>query len=619
MIKRLFKKFLEPFQHPKINIDIHSKEKGTDGKKKPKAKNWWGTLKRIWKYLAESKGRLVLVCLMIITSSGMVLLGPLLVGTGIDEFVYTQNTDGLLLLMGALVVVYLLHSLSIWLQNYWMIRVAQKTVYTMRTQLFRQLHKLPIPFFDKRQHGDLMSRVTNDIEQISATLNTSVIQIFSSVLVLVGTFSVMIYLSPILTLITLLIVPSLVLGMKWITKRTSKLFKEQQKHIGNLNGHIQETMSGQRIVKTFSQEERVIAEFKGRNDELRKAGFWAQTISGFIPKLMNMLNNMSFALIAGIGGLLALTGDVVTIGMIVIFVEYARQFTRPLNDLANQFNTMLSAIAGAERVFEIIDEQEEMADEHSSEEIKDVTGEIDFVNVSFSYEADGDTINDVSFRASPGDTVALVGPTGAGKTTIINLLSRFYDADSGNIFIDGHEIKGIKRESLRSHMAFVLQDSFLFHGTIRENIRYGRLNATDEEVELAAREANAHSFIHRLPKKYDTVLDHDGGGISQGQKQLLSIARAILANPKILILDEATSSIDTVTEIKIQEALQRLMKGRTSFVIAHRLNTIQQADQILILRDGEIIERGTHASLLKEKGFYSELYHSQLKQEVMSG
>lgn len=641
----MLKSLLEPFQYKKIPLN---KSKGATGRltdtavpppaQKKRAKNWAGTLKRIWSYLAQSKRLLVLVLVMVILSSVLMLLGPYLIGMAIDDLVdHDMNRLGALLI--ALVIIYLFLSLSVWLQNYWMIGIAQKTVYTMRSQLFKHLHKLPIPFFDRRQHGELMSRVTNDIENVSSTLNSSVIQVFSSVLTLIGIISVMLSLSPVLTLITLTIVPLMFLGMKWITKRTGRLFKEQQRHLGDLNGFIEETVSGQRIVKAFSQEQKVIAEFTEKSARLKAAGFWAQTISGFIPKLMNVLNNLSFAIIAGIGGIFALKGFI-SVGTIVIFAEYARQFTRPLNDLANQFNTLLSAIAGAERVFEILDEPieeqemgkapagkgfntEKKAAERSAKQgsselfnLPQVAGEVEFRNVSFSYEKGGNTIRAVSFYASPGQTVALVGPTGAGKTTIINLLSRFYELDDGSILIDGQDIKGIKRESLRQHMGFVLQDPYLFQGTIRENIRYGRLEATDEEVEKAAKLANAHSFIIKLPDQYDTVLKQDGSGISQGQRQLISIARAILANPSLLILDEATSSIDTITEMKIQEALQRLMQGRTSFVIAHRLNTIQQADQILVLQEGRIIERGSHDELLAEKGFYSELFNSQLRQEI---
>ncbi|WP_062238708.1 ABC transporter ATP-binding protein [Fictibacillus sp. FJAT-27399] len=605
----------EPFRHKRAVVQEVMAKEAVPRRKKEKAKDWRRTLQQIWSYLAREKGRLWLVLFMVVLSSILGLLGPFLIGKAIDHYIITKENSGLLRLLAGLLAIYILNSGALWLQNYWMIGIAQNTVFSMRTQLFRHLHKLPIPFFDQRQYGEIMSRVINDIENVSSTLNSSVIQIFSSVLTLLGTIGFMLWLSPLLTAITLVIVPVMFLGMRWITSRTGRLFKEQQRNLGELNGYIEETVSGQRIVKAFSQEDRVIAELLAKNDKLKESGFWAQTYSGFIPKLMNVLNNVSFALIAGAGGVLALKG-MVTIGTIVIFAEYSRQFTRPLNDLSNQFNTLLSAVAGAERVFEVLDEEEETKDEEGNEDLDGVHGEIEFKDVSFSYEEGGNTVNDISFHASPGETVALVGPTGAGKTTIINLLSRFYDANSGSILVDGREITGINRKALREHMGFVLQDPFLFEGTIMENIRYGRLDASDEEVREAAKEANAHSFITKLANGYETMVEQDGSGISQGQKQLLSIARAILSNPVILVLDEATSSIDTITEMKIQEALQRLMEGKTSFIIAHRLNTIQKADQILVLKDGGILERGSHDELLKQKGFYSELYHSQLQREI---
>ncbi|MCD7034000.1 ABC transporter ATP-binding protein/permease [Metabacillus sp. GX 13764] len=581
-------------------------------KEKQRASDWTGTLARIWRYLAESKGMLTVVLLMVLFSSALGLLGPFLIGYVIDRHIVPKETNGLTGQLLLLAAVYFLFSLTTWLQNIWMVSIAQKTVYKMRTQLFQQFHRLSIPFFDKRQHGELMSRVTNDIDNVSQTLNSSAIQIFSSVLTLIGTVAVMLWLSPLLTLLTMMIIPIMFFGMRWITNRTGRMFKKQQKNLGELNGFIEETISGQKIIKTFSQEDRVIKRFQEKNEQLREAGYWAQTFSGFIPKLMNVLNNLSFAVIAGVGGYLALHGFI-SIGTIVVFTEYSRQFTRPLNDLSNQFNTLLSAVAGAERVFEILDMEEEAADEKNAGDVQSVKGEVQFQHVSFSYE-DTLTLHDISFKVQPGETVAFVGATGAGKTTITNLLSRFYDAQEGSILIDGREIQTIRRESLRSHMGFVLQDSFLFQGTIRENIRYGRLDAADEEVEQAAVLANASSFIEKLPDQYDTLLKQDGGGISQGQKQLLSIARAILSKPSILILDEATSSIDTITEMNIQEALQRLMEGRTSFVIAHRLNTIQNADHILVLENGEIAESGTHDTLLSKKGHYYSLYNSQLEE-----
>ncbi|MEH7237535.1 ABC transporter ATP-binding protein [Bacillus sp. JJ1562] len=590
--------------------------KQNNGNKPKQARDRIGTVKRIWSYLAVNHKLLMAVLAMVVVSSGLGLLGPFLLGRGIDEYIVTQEHKGILVLLLWLGIVFILHSLSLWYQNYWMVGIAQNTVFSMRTELFEQLHRLPIHFFDKRQHGELMSRITNDIENVSSTLNSSVIQIFSSLLTLIGTVAIMLWLSPLLTLITMIIIPIMFIGIKWITKRTGKLFKEQQRYLGELNGYIEETISGQRIVKTFSQEETVMIEFMEKSEKLKKAGYYAQAYSGFIPKLMNVLNNLSFAIIAGVGGILALNGHI-TIGTIVIFAEYSRQFTRPLNDLANQFNTLLSAIAGAERVFDILDEELEAKDERKAKKINEIHGDVEFNHVSFSYEKDGNTVKDVSFDVKAGQSVAFVGPTGAGKTTIINLLSRFYEPDSGAILIDGVNTAAMTRESLRQNMGFVLQDTYLFQASIMDNIRYGRLDASDEEVIEAAKLANAHTFIMKLPNQFKTILKQDGSGISQGQRQLLSIARAILANPSILILDEATSSIDTVTEMKIQEALQRLMKGKTSFIIAHRLNTIEKADQIIVLNEGGIIEMGNHESLIQQKGYYYNLFTSQLKKQVM--
>ncbi|OZM56980.1 multidrug ABC transporter ATP-binding protein [Lottiidibacillus patelloidae] len=603
------KQLREPFQYEKIPLSEIKSPK----KKKKKAKDTLGTLKRIWNYLSYKKAKLFLVLAMVIVSSVLGLLGPLLIGSAIDNYIVPQKTDGLLFILLLLAGVYVFFGVFVLLQNFVMIGVAQETIYRMRRDLFSHLQKLSLPFFDKRQHGELMSRVTNDIDNISSTLNSSVIQIFSSILTLIGTVSIMFWLSPLLTLITMTIVPLIFVGIKWITRRTQYIFKQTQGHLGDLNGFIEESISGQKVIKSFSQEEQVITTFKDKSNNLKKTAFWAQTYSGFIPKVMNFLNNMSFTIIAAIGGLLAIKGFV-SIGTMVIFTEYSRQFTRPINDLANQFNTLLSAVAGAERVFDVLDEKCE-EEKDVANEIHELKGEVHFQNASFSYENGEKTIKNVSFHVAEGETVALVGPTGAGKTTIINLLARFYDLENGKITLDGTNIVELKRESLRQQMGFVLQESFLFEGTIRENIRYGKFDASDEEVISAAKDANAHSFIMKLPDKYDTILKQDGSGISQGQKQLLSIARAILANPSLLLLDEATSSIDTVTEVKIQEALARLMEGRTSFVIAHRLNTVRNADQILVLNSGEVIEQGAHDVLIKNRGFYADLYESQFKKE----
>lgn len=600
--------FTKPFQYEKI--DLKEAEYVNEKQAKPKVRDWKGTIRRIWSYLMDEKWLLFFVFIMVVASSALAILGPYMIGMAVDRYIVERNVSGLGPVMAGLLFVYIFYSLTMFLQHFLMIGIAQNTVFRLRSQVFDQLHQLPIAFFDKRQFGEIMSRVTNDVDNVSNTLNTSVIQIFSSILTLIGTVTVMFYLSPLLAIVTLTIIPMMVFGMRWITKRTGPLFKIQQKRIGDLNGYIEETISGQRIVKTFSQEDRVKGEFHAKNDGVMKASYWAAVFSGAIPKLMNMLNSFSFAIIAFVGGILVIH-EMATVGTIVVFTELARQFTRPLNELSNQFNQLLSAVAGAERVFDIIDEDQEELDEKHAIHIGEPKGDVEFRHVTFAYE-DETVLRDISFQARAGETIAFVGHTGAGKTTIINLISRFYNYGSGQILLDGMELKNIKRSSLRKHMAFVLQDAFLFQGTIRDNIRYGKLDASDEEIMEAAKKANAHSFIMKLPEQYDTVLDPDGSGISQGQKQLLTIARAILADPKILILDEATSSIDTVTEVKIQEALERLMKGRTSFVIAHRLNTIQKADQIIMLENGRIIEQGTHDELIRKNGHYADLYRSQL-------
>lgn len=602
---------MAPFRYPKESTATANEGSEAVAKtKKQRAGNAAGTLRRLWTYLARYKGRLAAVAVMVVLSTALSLLGPYLAGTAIDHFIMERGS-GFVPFLAAMGAVYALHAFTSWLQSIWMIGISQRTVLQLRTELFDKLHRLPIPFFAKRQHGELMSRVTNDIENVSGTLNSSIIQVLSSVLLLAGIVGVMLSLSPLLTLLTFMVVPLMLLGMKWITKQTSRLFRIQQRNLGDLNGYVEETLSGQRIIKAFSLEDTVKREFGIRNSRIHRSGFWAQAISGFIPKLMNGLNNLSFALIAGVGALLVLNGSSVTVGVIVIFAEYSRQFTRPLNDLANQWNTLLSAVAGAERVFQIMDEDDEDADETETKELQAAKGRVSFERVSFGYAPGVRTLRDVSFEAAPGEMVAFVGPTGAGKTTLIGLLSRFYEQDAGRITVDGHDIRRFSRKSLRLQMAFVLQDPYLFEGTIKDNIRYGRLDATDEEVVEAAKQANAHSFIVRMKGGYDAMLKLDGAGISHGQKQLIAIARAILANPAVLVLDEATSSIDTVTEIKIQEALQRLMKGRTSFVIAHRLNTIRKADQIVVLKEGTVIETGSHDALMAQNGFYAKLIRGE--------
>lgn len=580
--------------------------KNTSGKKKKgeRAQNWTYTLKRIFDFVAEQKMLLFIVLLLVVLSSAFALVGPFIIGRLIDQFIDGSSLSRLSYWLYGPAVIYLLYSLASYFQNYWMVSIAQQTVFRIRTQLYGHFFKLPLRFFDKRKHGELMSRATNDIETISSTLNSAFIQVVSSILTLTGTVAVMLWLSPLLTLITMLIVPLMFYGMRRITKRTSLLFKQQQAAIGEMNGLIEESITGQHVVKAFSQETEMLRQFDEKNTRIRTVGFWALTYSGFIPKVMNTLNSLSFAIVALAGGLFAYYGHI-SIGTIIIFTEYARQFTRPLNDLANQFNTVLSALAGAERVFLIMDEKEDEIDGENVE----LLGNVRFQNVSFQYDAQASspTLSNVSFEVKSGQSVALIGQTGAGKTTIMQLLTGLYEKTDGKIVFDDMEIEEISKASLRSQMAFVLQDPFLFEMSIKDNIRYGKLDATDEEIYEAAKKANAHTFIDKLPEKYDTILSADGSQISQGQKQLLSIARAFVADPKILLLDEATSSIDTVTELHIQEALEKLMEDRTSFIIAHRLNTIRKVDYVIVLNQGKIIEQGNRQELIETQGVFGKM------------
>ncbi|HPT76373.1 MAG TPA: ABC transporter ATP-binding protein [Defluviitaleaceae bacterium] len=581
-----------------------------------KPKNLKATLLRLWDYLKYQKIKLILVIIMVIISSLLMLAGPYLIGVAIDYYIIPRDFPGLLKIVLLLIAAYVLSALANWLQMYLMVDVSQKTVFKIRKDVFDKLQSLPLKFFDSNTRGELMSRLTNDIDNISNTLNSSSTQIISSIISITGTVIMMLYLSPILTFINMLIIPVMLFITGKIAKRSRKYFLNQQAALGKLNGMIEESISGQRVIKVFTREEKQIEEFNKSNEELKNIGIKALILSGFIPPLMNLLNNINFAFIAGVGGWLAVR-EIITIGVIASFINYSKQFTRPINELANQINMFQTAIAGAERVFEIMDESPEKEDEKDAIRLSNISGKVDFENVTFSYDKKTPVLKNINLHINPGETIALVGPTGAGKTTIINLLTRFYDIDEGLIKIDGTDIRKINRKSLRSSLGIVLQDAYLFSESVRENIRYGRLDASDEEVEEAAKLANAHKFIKRLPQGYDTVLSEEASNLSQGQRQLITIARAILANPSILILDEATSSVDTRTELHIQEAMLNLMKGRTSFVIAHRLSTIRDADQIVVINDGKIIEKGKHDELLKQRGFYYNLYMTQFKNQTI--
>ena len=540
--------------------------------------------------------------------TGTAVTGVSIVNSGVPM----EKLRHLLVLMG---VLYLASTVLAVVQQVVLVRVSQRTVRVLRKDLFDRIQTLPLKFFDSRPHGELMSRLTNDVDNVSNMLSNTITQVLSSAITLVISLYMMLRLSWLLTLVSFITIPISMIVIRRITKYTAKLFKQQQASLGELNGIVEETVTGARVVKVFTREPQVIAEFDRANEELTEAGTKATIYSSVIGPMMNAINNLGFALMASIGGLLVVRGHV-SVGMIQSFLQYQRQFSRPINDLANQVTMVQSALAGAERVFEIMDQASEPADAPNAVALPAPKGHVQFDDVTFGYNEDRTILKHVTFEAKPGQTIALVGPTGSGKTTIVNLLMRFYDLNGGHIYVDGHDITEIKRQDLRDSMGMVLQDVYLFAGTVRENIAYGNLDATEEQIIEAAKMAHCHGFISRLPEGYDTVLAEDGGNISQGQRQLLSIARAILANPSVLILDEATSSVDTRTEVRIQKAMLNLMEGRTSFVIAHRLSTIRNADCILVLKDGEIIERGTHDELVAMNGFYANLLNSQYRGEA---
>lgn len=579
-----------------------------------RAKNRGATIKRIWAYLNRQRAGLIVVYVFTALNAIVSLVGPYLLGTAIDTAVIPGDWDKLVRFCLLLIGIYLLGSVVAWVQAYVMTSVSQNTVFELRRDLFAKYQELPVQFFDTHSSGELMSRATNDIDNVSNTLNQSVTQLLNSLITLSGSLVIMLTLSLPLTVVALITIPLVLLASRKITGLSWVYFKNQQRHLGELNGFIEETISGQKVVKQYRREEIEVRRFRSISGELNKVGIKAQIVSGLVGPVMNLINNLNFALIAGVGGWMAFH-DIVTVGVIVSFLNYSRQFGRPINELANQYNLIQSAIAGAERVFEVMDMPSEYGDDKDSE-LPRLSGEVKFDNVSFGYKADAPILRGVTFEAKPGEKIALVGPTGAGKTTIINLLTRFYEIDGGNVFIDGREIRDLDKNALRRQLGMVLQDAHVFSGTIRENIRFGRLDATDREVEEAARLANAERFIARLPHGYDTMLESEGSNLSHGQRQLLTIARAILSDPAILILDEATSSVDTRTEMQIQHAMKTLMKGRTSFVIAHRLSTIRDADRILVIQNGEIAEQGNHEQLLALSGVYHELYNSQFKQAI---
>lgn len=580
-----------------------------------KAKNQKATLSRVWHYVKQQKLGLFLSIFFVIASTFLSLAGPYMIGHIIDDYIMKKDIDGTIRLGILLAVIFTVASILTWLQTYVMIHVAMKTIRTLRLELFQKLQTLTLRFFDQRALGDLMSRVTNDIDNLNTALAQSVTQIVSSILTVIGVSIAMFTLSWQLAVVTLIIIPLIVFTTKQIIKRSSKNYAARQRDLGKLNGYIEEMITGAEVLTLFGKEQQTIDTFRQQNENLRNSAQRAEITSGLLGPINNFMNNLGLAIVIGTGAFLAVK-SMVTVGMIAAFVTYTRQFFRPLNQLSNLLNTFQSAIAGAERVFEILDEPAEVADVPDAIKASSLKGDVVFQQVSFSYVPDKPVLKNVHFHAKAGETIALVGPTGSGKTTMINLLTRFYDVDQGEILIDGHNIEHYTMATIRQRVGVVLQDTYLFTGTIRENIRFGKLDATDEEVVEAAKIANAHHFIKYLPAQYDTPVQAGGANLSQGQRQLIAIARAILENADILILDEATSSVDTQTEVDIQKGLQHLMQGRTSFVIAHRLKTIENADQILVIQQGEIVEQGNHQELMQQQGIYRHLQQKLLLEQV---
>lgn len=590
-----------------------------------KAKDFKGTLRRLLAYLKPRRNKLISVFFAAIMSTIFMIVGPKIMGNAITELfegaygkfqgipgaaINFDKIGQILLLLAGL---YALSSLFNYVQQYIMSSVAQDTVYDLREDVKEKLGKLPLKYFEGRPNGETLSRMTNDIDTIGSTLQQSLTQFITSIVTILGIIIMMLSISPLLTLISIVSLPLSIFAIRPILKRSQKHFADQQRTLGQLNGHIEEMYTGHQVVKAFGHEKKASAQFTMVNEELYKAGSKAQFISGIIMPMMFFIGNLSYVLISVVGGILV-TQRSISIGDIQAFITYSKQFTQPITQTANIANIIQSTVAAAERVFELLDEEEEMK-EKTTANIKRANGAVTFEHVDFGYGEEM-LIEDMNIDVLPGQTVAIVGPTGAGKTTMINLLMRFYELNGGKINIDGLDTRNMSRSDLRKNFGMVLQDTWLFNGTIKENIAYGKNGATDEEIFAAARTAHADHFIRTLPDGYETILNEEASNISQGQKQLLTIARAVLADPPVMILDEATSSVDTRTEVFIQKAMNRLMEGRTSFVIAHRLSTIKDADLILVMDQGKVIEKGTHSELLRVNGFYAELYNSQFTENV---
>ena len=587
-----------------------------------KAKDFKGSIKNLIKYMGNDRIKVIIVMICAAISTVFVVVGPKIMGkattelakglmkkisqTGEIDFDYIAKI--LLITLG----LYVCSSIFTFIQGYIMSGVTQRLCYRMRKELSEKIDRMPMKYFESRTYGEVLSRVTNDIDTLGMSLNQSITTLITSVASIIGILIMMLSISPLMTLIALVILPISGMLLGFIMKHSQKYFTQQQEYLGHINGQVEEVFSGHNIIKTFNKEEETINTFRETNEVLYTSAVKSQFYSGLMMPIMAFVGNLGYAGVAFSGGMLAIK-NIITIGDIQAFIVYVKQFTQPIQQMAQVMNQLQSMAAASERVFEFLDEDEEVQVVENAREINNVKGNVSFENVKFGYDEDKIIINDFSCKVKDGQTVAIVGPTGAGKTTMVKLLMRFYDVNGGSIKLDGIDVRDFNRRDLRSAFGMVLQDTWLFKGSIMENIRFGRLDATDEEVIAAAKSAHAHHFVSRLPEGYDFKLSEDATNISQGQRQLLTIARAILANSPIMILDEATSSVDTRTEARIQRGMHNLTKGRTSFVIAHRLSTIKDADLILVMKDGDIIEKGTHKELLEAKGFYADLYNSQFE------
>lgn len=594
-----------------------------------KAKDFKGTMKKLGVYLKPYSLSIAIVILFAIGSAAFSIVGPKILGkattkifeglvqkiSGVPDasidFGYIGNIAMIL------VALYLVSSLFGIIQSFIMSGVAQKVSYNLRKQISEKMDTLPLNYFDTRTNGEVLSRITNDVDTVNQTLNQSLSQIITSVVTLIGVLIMMFSISWIMTLATFIILPVSMVLISLVVKKSQKYFKSQQEYLGHLNGQVEEVYGGHNIMKAFNREEASTKDFDELNNTLYKSAWKSQFLSGMMMPIMSFVGNLGYVLVSILGGWLTIK-SIITVGDIQAFIQYVRSFNQPIAQMAQVANIMQSTAAAAERVFEFLDEKDEVKDPVNSVDPSEIRGEVEFEDVHFGYNPDKIIINDFSVDVKPGQKVAIVGPTGAGKTTIVKLLMRFYDINSGSIKIDGHDIRDFKRADLRNLFGMVLQDTWLFNGTIMENLRYGRLDATDAEVKEAAKAAHVDHFVKTLPDGYNMVLNEEASNISQGQKQLLTIARAFLKDPKLLILDEATSSVDTRTELLIQKAMEKLMEGRTSFIIAHRLSTIRDADLILVMKDGDIVEQGNHEELLEKGGFYSSLYNSQFEQSSAS-